>query len=82
KTLGRQKIEIKKLEKKSSKQVTFSKRRARLFKKVGELSVLCGAEVAIIGFSPNDKPAENFVPVTEFNRDFADLVLKFEVAKK
>lgn len=28
------------------------------------------------------KPAENFVPVTEFNRDFADLVLKFEVAKK
>ncbi|XP_022974284.1 agamous-like MADS-box protein AGL62 [Cucurbita maxima] len=28
------------------------------------------------------KPAENFVPVTEFNRDFADLVSKFEVAKK
>ncbi|XP_022155748.1 agamous-like MADS-box protein AGL62 [Momordica charantia] len=55
KTQGRQKIEIKKLEKKSSKQVTFSKRRTGLFKKASELSVLCGAEVAIIVFSPNDK---------------------------
>ncbi|KAG6574839.1 Agamous-like MADS-box protein AGL62, partial [Cucurbita argyrosperma subsp. sororia] len=107
KTLGRQKIEIKKLEKKSSKQVTFSKRRAGLFKKAGELSVLCGAEVAIIVFSPNDKvfcfghpdvdvlldryltgnlsppkPAESYVPVAEFNRDFADLVLEFEAEKK
>ncbi|XP_038896633.1 agamous-like MADS-box protein AGL62 [Benincasa hispida] len=55
KTLGRQKIEIKKLEKKSSKQVTFSKRRVGLFKKASELAILCGVEVAIIVFSPNDK---------------------------
>ncbi|XP_048323452.2 agamous-like MADS-box protein AGL28 [Ziziphus jujuba] len=52
KTQGRRKIEIKELENKSNKQVTFSKRRAGLFKKAGELSVLCGAEVAVIVFSP------------------------------
>lgn len=51
KTQGRKKIEIKKLENSSNKQVTFSKRRAGLFKKAGELSVLCGAHVAIIVFS-------------------------------
>ncbi|XP_022156144.1 agamous-like MADS-box protein AGL62 [Momordica charantia] len=55
KTLGRQKIEIKKLEKKSSKQVTFSKRRTGLFKKAAELSVLCGVDIAIVVFSPNGK---------------------------
>ncbi|XP_015866170.1 agamous-like MADS-box protein AGL62 [Ziziphus jujuba] len=55
KTQGRQKIEIKKLENNSNKQVTFSKRRAGLFKKAGELSILCGAEVAAIVFSPNSK---------------------------
>ena len=52
---GRQKIEIKKLEKKSNKQVTFSKRRSGIFKKAGELSLLCGCDVAVIVFSPNDK---------------------------
>ncbi|PON41689.1 MADS-box transcription factor [Parasponia andersonii] len=54
-TQGRQKIEIKKLEKKSNKQVTFSKRRSGLFKKAGELSILCGSDVAVIVFSPNGK---------------------------
>ncbi|XP_062101390.1 agamous-like MADS-box protein AGL62 [Humulus lupulus] len=54
-TQGRQKIEIKKLEKKSNKQVTFSKRRSGLFKKAGEISVLCGCDVAVIVFSPNGK---------------------------
>ena len=55
KTNGRQKIEIKKLENKSNKQVTFSKRRSGLFKKACELSILCGAEVAALVFSPNGK---------------------------
>ncbi|KAF4368862.1 hypothetical protein CsatB_012473 [Cannabis sativa] len=52
---GRRKIDIKKLEKKSNKQVTFSKRRSGLFKKAAELGILCGAEVAVIVFSPNNK---------------------------
>lgn len=55
KSQGRQKIEIKRLENKSNKQVTFSKRRSGLFKKAGELTVLCGANVAVIVFSPNNK---------------------------
>ncbi|KAG2672481.1 hypothetical protein I3760_13G043700 [Carya illinoinensis] len=54
KTRGRQRIEIKELADESKKQVTFSKRRAGLFKKAGELCVLCGAEVAIIVFSPHN----------------------------
>nr|KAJ0226359.1 hypothetical protein LSAT_V11C100040700 [Lactuca sativa] len=49
--MGRGKIEIKKIENVSTRQVTFSKRRAGLLKKAHELSVLCDAEVAIIVFS-------------------------------
>ncbi|CAI9118936.1 OLC1v1020570C1 [Oldenlandia corymbosa var. corymbosa] len=47
-TQGRKKIEIKKIDKVSSRQVTFSKRRAGLFRKASELCILTGAEVAII----------------------------------
>ena len=55
KTTGRKKIEIKKLDKESNKQVTFSKRRQGLFKKASELCVLCDVQVAMIVFSPADK---------------------------
>lgn len=40
----------------SSRQVTFSKRRTGLFKKGNELTTLCGAEVAMVVFSPGGKP--------------------------
>lgn len=40
----------------SSRQVTFSKRRTGLFKKANELATLCGAEVAVVVFSPGGKP--------------------------
>ncbi|KAL9146067.1 hypothetical protein ABFS82_13G085800 [Erythranthe guttata] len=53
--MGRRKIEIKKIEKKSSLQVTFTKRRMGLFRKASELSILCGAEIAILVQSPADK---------------------------
>ncbi|KVI00771.1 Transcription factor, K-box [Cynara cardunculus var. scolymus] len=49
--MGRGKIEIKKIENVSTRQVTFSKRRAGLLKKAHELAVLCDAEVGIIVFS-------------------------------
>ncbi|KAL7102086.1 hypothetical protein ACP275_08G097200 [Erythranthe tilingii] len=55
KTMGRRKIEIKKIEKRSSLQVAFSKRRMGLFRKASELSVLCGAEIAILVQSPANK---------------------------
>ncbi|XP_057496615.1 agamous-like MADS-box protein AGL62 [Actinidia eriantha] len=51
-TQGRQKIDIKKIENISNRQVTFSKRRAGLFKKASELCILSGAQVAIIVKSP------------------------------
>ncbi|KAL7215593.1 hypothetical protein ACSBR1_027695 [Camellia fascicularis] len=56
KSKGRQKITMTKMENESNLQVTFSKRRSGLFKKASELSILCGAEVGIIVFSPGKKP--------------------------
>ncbi|CAJ2658170.1 unnamed protein product [Trifolium pratense] len=55
KTRGRQKIEIKKISDETSLQVSFSKRRGGLFKKASELCTLCGAEVALVIFSPSGK---------------------------
>ncbi|KAK6916287.1 Transcription factor, MADS-box [Dillenia turbinata] len=54
-TMGRQKIEIKKIEKKNDLQVAFSKRRNGLFKKASELGTLCNAQVAVVLFSPGGK---------------------------
>ncbi|GER30546.1 MADS-box transcription factor [Striga asiatica] len=51
----RGKIEMKRIENASSRQVTFSKRRNGLLKKAYELSVLCDAEVALIIFSSRGK---------------------------
>ncbi|KAF7840708.1 agamous-like MADS-box protein AGL61 [Senna tora] len=59
KTTGRKKIEIKEINKEANKQVTFSKRRAGLFKKACELCVLCNAQLAVIVFSPADKGWDN-----------------------
>ncbi|CAK9234570.1 unnamed protein product [Sphagnum troendelagicum] len=53
--MGRGKIEIKKIENPTSRQVTFSKRRGGLLKKAHELAVLCDAEVALIVFSSTGK---------------------------
>ncbi|KAK4369062.1 hypothetical protein RND71_012854 [Anisodus tanguticus] len=48
KSLGSGKIEIKRIENTTNRQVTFCKRRNGLLKKAYELSVLCDAEVALI----------------------------------
>ncbi|AED97575.1 Transcription factor MADS-box [Arabidopsis thaliana x Arabidopsis arenosa] len=47
----RGKIEMKKIENATSRQVTFSKRRNGLLKKAYELSVLCDAQLSLIIFS-------------------------------
>ncbi|XP_057972692.1 agamous-like MADS-box protein AGL61 [Malania oleifera] len=52
---GRKKIPIRKITTKSNLQVSFSKRRAGLFKKAAELCILCGAEIAVIVTSPGNK---------------------------
>ncbi|CAI9093177.1 OLC1v1028614C1 [Oldenlandia corymbosa var. corymbosa] len=53
--MGRRKVEIKKIEDKNSRQVTFSKRRNGLMKKARELSVLCDVDVAVLIFSSRGK---------------------------
>ncbi|XP_050379776.1 agamous-like MADS-box protein AGL61 [Argentina anserina] len=53
---GRQKIAMTKIPNRSHLQVTFSKRCAGLFKKASELCTLCGVEIAIVVFSPSNKP--------------------------
>ncbi|KAF5182261.1 Agamous-like mads-box protein agl61 [Thalictrum thalictroides] len=52
---GRKKVPIEKIESSSQRYVTFSKRRTGLFKKASELCILCGAEIAIVVFSPREK---------------------------
>ncbi|XP_024183394.1 truncated transcription factor CAULIFLOWER A isoform X1 [Rosa chinensis] len=49
--MGRGKVQLKRIEDKIRRQVTFSKRRTGLMKKARELSVLCGVEVGLIIFS-------------------------------
>ncbi|CAA2998924.1 MADS-box SVP-like [Olea europaea subsp. europaea] len=51
----RQKIQIKKIDNLTARQVTFSKRRKGLLKKAQELSTLCDAEIALIIFSATGK---------------------------
>ncbi|ONI18955.1 hypothetical protein PRUPE_3G249300 [Prunus persica] len=53
--MGRGKVQLKRIENKISRQVTFSKRRAGLLKKAHEISVLCDADVALIVFSTKGK---------------------------
>ncbi|EPS69906.1 hypothetical protein M569_04857, partial [Genlisea aurea] len=55
KTKGRQKTCMEKITNPNNLQVTFSKRRAGLFKKASELCTLSGADAAVIVFSPADK---------------------------
>ncbi|KAL5075072.1 hypothetical protein RYX36_014056 [Vicia faba] len=55
KSQGRQKIEIKKMRNESNLQVTFLRRRSRLFKKLIELSTLCDAQISLVVFSPSEK---------------------------
>ncbi|KAL7190632.1 hypothetical protein ACSBR2_022837 [Camellia fascicularis] len=56
--MGRGRVQLKRIENKISRQVTFSKRRSGLLKKAHEISVLCDAEVALIVFSTKGKLSE------------------------
>ncbi|KAK2415070.1 agamous MADS-box protein MADS3 [Trifolium repens] len=56
--MGRGRVELKRIENKINRQVTFSKRRNGLLKKAYELSVLCDAEIALIIFSSRGKLSE------------------------
>ncbi|CAA7034738.1 unnamed protein product [Microthlaspi erraticum] len=53
--MGRRKVEIKRIENKSSRQVTFCKRRNGLMEKARQLSVLCESSVATVIVSATGK---------------------------
>nr|ACB05814.1 flower development related protein [Phyllostachys praecox] len=53
--MGRGPVQLRRIENKINRQVTFSKRRNGLLKKAHEISVLCDAEVALIVFSTKGK---------------------------
>ncbi|NP_001302946.1 Floral homeotic protein APETALA 3-like [Brassica napus] len=62
--MARGKIQIKRIETQTNRQVTYSKRRNGLFKKAHELTVLCDARVSIIMFSSSNKLHEFISPNT------------------
>nr|CAN77533.1 hypothetical protein VITISV_009173 [Vitis vinifera] len=53
--MGRKKLVMQKLGNPSSRQVTFTKRKDGIVKKATELSILCGADVGLIMFSPKGR---------------------------
>nr|ALM95512.1 APETALA3-like protein 1 [Nigella damascena] len=62
--MGRGKIEIRRIENSTNRQVTYSKRRTGILKKAKELTVLCDAEVSLIMFSTTGKLTEYISPNT------------------
>lgn len=52
--MGR-KIEMKKIEEITKRQVTFSKRRSSLIKKAEEIAVCCDVDVFFVAFSPSGR---------------------------
>nr|AOC50680.1 PISTILLATA [Bocconia frutescens] len=53
--MGRGKIEIKRIENSTNRQVTYSKRRNGIIKKAKEIAVLCDAKVSLVIFSSTGK---------------------------
>ncbi|KAL6873500.1 hypothetical protein ACP4OV_013582 [Aristida adscensionis] len=65
--MGRGRVELKRIENRVRRQVSFSKRRAGLLKKAHELAVLCGAQVGVIVFSEAGKLFEYSNPLGRMN---------------
>ncbi|XP_058070928.1 MADS-box protein AeAP3-2-like [Magnolia sinica] len=66
--MGRGKIEIKRIENATNRQVTFSKRRGGLLKKAHELAVLCDAQLGVIIFSASGKMFEYCSPCSSMRQ--------------
>jgi MADS-box transcription factor len=71
--MGRGKIEIKRIENATNRQVTYSKRRSGIMKKAKELTVLCDAQVAIIMFSSTGKYHEFISSGSEYVQPLASI---------
>ncbi|CAN4121587.1 unnamed protein product [Withania somnifera] len=53
---GKQKIEMKLIESKEARTVSFSKRKKGLFKKAEEYSTITGADIGVMLISPSGRP--------------------------
>lgn len=53
--MGRTRLEIKRIENNTNRQVTFSKRKKGLLKKAYEISVLCDIDLALLFSSPSGR---------------------------
>ncbi|CAH8356157.1 unnamed protein product [Eruca vesicaria subsp. sativa] len=53
--MGRAKLELKRIENNTNRQITYSKRKKGLIKKAYELSTLCDIDLALLMFSPSDR---------------------------
>lgn len=78
--MGRGKIEIKRIENPTNRQVTYSKRRNGIFKKAQELTVLCDAKVSLIMFSNTGKFHEYISPTTTYATDPSLPVITFSLS--
>ncbi|MCL7046571.1 hypothetical protein MKW94_004335 [Papaver nudicaule] len=56
--MGRGKIEIKRIENSTNRQVTYSKRKNGILKKAKEITILCDAHVSLVIFSSTGKMNE------------------------
>ncbi|KAM0880636.1 hypothetical protein ACQ4PT_033433 [Festuca glaucescens] len=74
--MGRGKIEIKRIENATNRQVTFSKRRGGLLKKANELAVLCDARVGVVVFSSTGRMFEYSSPACSLR----DLIEQYQNA--
>ncbi|XP_023635899.1 MADS-box protein FLOWERING LOCUS C [Capsella rubella] len=86
--MGRKKLEIKRIENKSSRQVTFSKRRNGLIEKARQLSVLCDASVALLVVSASGKlysfsSGDNLVKILDrYGKQHADGLKALDLQSK
>ncbi|XP_076942273.1 floral homeotic protein PMADS 2-like [Bidens hawaiensis] len=62
--MGRGKIEIKRIENTSNRQVTYSKRKNGIIKKAKEITVLCDANVSLVVYGSSGKMYEYCSPKT------------------
>ncbi|XP_028803061.1 floral homeotic protein DEFICIENS [Neltuma alba] len=70
--MARGKIQIKRIENTTNRQVTYSKRRNGLFKKANELTVLCDAKVSIIMFSSSTGKLHEYISPSISTKEFFD----------
>uniref|UniRef100_A0A2N9EQ81 MADS-box protein FBP24 n=1 Tax=Fagus sylvatica TaxID=28930 RepID=A0A2N9EQ81_FAGSY len=76
--MGRRRMSISRIENRTTRQVTFAKRRVGLFKKTHELSVLCDAQIGLIVFSSTGKLFEY---CSTEGSSMEDMIRRYRMAK-